>query len=323
MHPGSRGRNCAKGPATLNQVEDPERILYPLRRKGPRGGGQWERVTWDEVLDDIGGRIRKALRRGAPEGGHVPPRPARPRAGLPAARVPRLGHRRPQQPHQRVLGQRARRLRLLARDGPALAGSRQRALHPAAVLAPGDRPLLQSARPAHHRGQDARRQGRRHRLAPEQHRLDGRLLAGAVAGLRGRDAAGHGPRAHPREPLRPRLRAALGQLGGVPARGAPGPAGDLRRVPPGARRAVRLVHAGVRREGKRRRSRHHRERRARGRRRRLGAGHPHLAQHRGRQPRRLAGGARAGAAGGAGRRGQHARAAPRPAPGTRRSRRRR
>jgi anaerobic selenocysteine-containing dehydrogenase len=60
-HPGSRGRNCAKGPATLNQVTDPERIRYPLRRKGPRGGGQWERVTWDEVLDDIAGRIRKAL----------------------------------------------------------------------------------------------------------------------------------------------------------------------------------------------------------------------------------------------------------------------
>jgi len=60
-HPGSRGRNCAKGPATLNQVTDPERIRYPLRRVGPRGGGRWERVTWDEVLDDIGGRIRKAL----------------------------------------------------------------------------------------------------------------------------------------------------------------------------------------------------------------------------------------------------------------------
>jgi len=61
VHPGSRGRNCAKGPATLNQVEDPERILYPLRRQGPRGGGQWERVTWDEALDDIAGRIRAAL----------------------------------------------------------------------------------------------------------------------------------------------------------------------------------------------------------------------------------------------------------------------
>jgi anaerobic selenocysteine-containing dehydrogenase len=61
VHPGSRGRNCAKGPATLNQVQDPERILYPLRRVGARGEGRWERVTWDEVLDDIAGRIRAAL----------------------------------------------------------------------------------------------------------------------------------------------------------------------------------------------------------------------------------------------------------------------
>src|SRR5918994_2112083 len=60
-HPGSRGRNCAKGPATLNQVTDPERIKYPLRRVGKRGEGQWERVTWDEVLDDIAARVRKAL----------------------------------------------------------------------------------------------------------------------------------------------------------------------------------------------------------------------------------------------------------------------
>ena len=49
VHPGSRGRNCAKGPATLNQITDPERILYPLRRAGKRGEGKWERVTWDEV----------------------------------------------------------------------------------------------------------------------------------------------------------------------------------------------------------------------------------------------------------------------------------
>jgi anaerobic selenocysteine-containing dehydrogenase len=60
-HPGSRGRNCAKGPATLNQVTDPERIRYPLKRSGKRGEGKWERVSWDEVLDDIAGRVRKAL----------------------------------------------------------------------------------------------------------------------------------------------------------------------------------------------------------------------------------------------------------------------
>lgn len=60
-HPGSRGRNCAKGPATINQITDPDRILYPLKRKGKRGSGDWEKVSWDEALDDIAGRIRKAI----------------------------------------------------------------------------------------------------------------------------------------------------------------------------------------------------------------------------------------------------------------------
>ncbi len=60
-HPGSRGRNCAKGPATLNQVTDPDRVLYPLRRSGERGGGGWERISWDEALDDIAARIRTAI----------------------------------------------------------------------------------------------------------------------------------------------------------------------------------------------------------------------------------------------------------------------
>jgi anaerobic selenocysteine-containing dehydrogenase len=63
-HPGSRGRNCAKGPATLNQTYDPERILYPLKRVGHRGQGRWKRITWDEALEEIAGRMRESrLRR--------------------------------------------------------------------------------------------------------------------------------------------------------------------------------------------------------------------------------------------------------------------
>jgi anaerobic selenocysteine-containing dehydrogenase len=65
-HPGSRGRNCAKGPATLNQANDPDRILYPLRRDGKRGEHRWRRVTWDEALDDIAARIRKSITEGRP-----------------------------------------------------------------------------------------------------------------------------------------------------------------------------------------------------------------------------------------------------------------
>jgi anaerobic selenocysteine-containing dehydrogenase len=65
-HPASRGRNCAKGPATINQLTDPERILHPLRRKGPRGAGEWERVSWDHVLDTFAARMRASFEAGRP-----------------------------------------------------------------------------------------------------------------------------------------------------------------------------------------------------------------------------------------------------------------
>ena len=60
-HPGSRGKNCAKGPATVNQINDPQRILHPLKRDGPRGSGQWTRVSWDDALADIASRMREAI----------------------------------------------------------------------------------------------------------------------------------------------------------------------------------------------------------------------------------------------------------------------
>ena len=61
VHPGSRGRTCAKGVATPSQLEDPDRILRPLKRVGARGEGRWQPVAWDEALDDIAGRIRRAI----------------------------------------------------------------------------------------------------------------------------------------------------------------------------------------------------------------------------------------------------------------------
>jgi anaerobic selenocysteine-containing dehydrogenase len=64
LHPGSRGRNCAKGSATLNQINDPDRILHPLKRAGKRGEGRWTRVSWEEALEDIGSRIRRAIQEG-------------------------------------------------------------------------------------------------------------------------------------------------------------------------------------------------------------------------------------------------------------------
>ncbi|MDX1613135.1 MAG: molybdopterin-dependent oxidoreductase [Candidatus Promineifilaceae bacterium] len=62
-HPGSRGRNCAKGPATHNQIYDPERILYPLKRVGKRGEGKWRRISWHQALDEIGRKMRQSRKR--------------------------------------------------------------------------------------------------------------------------------------------------------------------------------------------------------------------------------------------------------------------
>ena len=62
-HPGSRGRNCAKGPATLNQIYDPDRILHPLKRVGERGQGEWQRISWDQALEEIAARMRASRER--------------------------------------------------------------------------------------------------------------------------------------------------------------------------------------------------------------------------------------------------------------------
>ena len=47
----SRGMLCARGNAGVKQLYDPDRLKYPLLRKGARGGGQWQRLTWDQALD--------------------------------------------------------------------------------------------------------------------------------------------------------------------------------------------------------------------------------------------------------------------------------
>jgi anaerobic selenocysteine-containing dehydrogenase len=55
-HPFTRGTLCAKVNHYLERVYHPDRVLHPLRRVGPKGSGQFERVSWDEALADIAAR---------------------------------------------------------------------------------------------------------------------------------------------------------------------------------------------------------------------------------------------------------------------------
>jgi anaerobic selenocysteine-containing dehydrogenase len=67
-HPASRGRLCARGPATLNHAADPDRLLFPLKRAGARGENRWRRVSWDAALDEIAARLRTAIVEGRQHG---------------------------------------------------------------------------------------------------------------------------------------------------------------------------------------------------------------------------------------------------------------
>lgn len=65
--PNSRGATCAKGVAAPSILYDPFRVLYPLRRTGPRGSGAWKRITWDEAYAEIGEHLRRIRASGHPE----------------------------------------------------------------------------------------------------------------------------------------------------------------------------------------------------------------------------------------------------------------
>jgi anaerobic selenocysteine-containing dehydrogenase len=70
----TRGKLCARGQAGVNQLYDPDRLLFPLKRVGARGEGRWQRISWEDALGllvdggEIAGRRVKGLRQLREEG---------------------------------------------------------------------------------------------------------------------------------------------------------------------------------------------------------------------------------------------------------------
>jgi anaerobic selenocysteine-containing dehydrogenase len=53
---------CAKVARYAERIHHPERLLYPMRLAGPKGSGQFARISWDEALDEIAARFDSAER---------------------------------------------------------------------------------------------------------------------------------------------------------------------------------------------------------------------------------------------------------------------
>ena len=63
-HPHTAGVLCTKVSRYTERTYHPDRLLYPLKRTGPKGSGQFERVSWEEALNDIATRLGVIASRG-------------------------------------------------------------------------------------------------------------------------------------------------------------------------------------------------------------------------------------------------------------------
>lgn len=58
-HPQLRG--CLKGRSMRSRIYDPNRLLHPLKRVGPRGEGQFARISWEEAIELIASNLKRTI----------------------------------------------------------------------------------------------------------------------------------------------------------------------------------------------------------------------------------------------------------------------
>ena len=65
-HPYTDGRLCVKINHYEERVHSTDRVMHPLKRKGPKGSGQFERITWDQAIKEISDRWKAIIAKSGP-----------------------------------------------------------------------------------------------------------------------------------------------------------------------------------------------------------------------------------------------------------------
>jgi anaerobic selenocysteine-containing dehydrogenase len=65
-HPFTDGRLCVKVNHYEERVHHPDRVLYPLKRSGPKGSGEFTRISWQPALDEIAKRWKEIVQTHGP-----------------------------------------------------------------------------------------------------------------------------------------------------------------------------------------------------------------------------------------------------------------
>ena len=70
---GEEGIICLKGIAGARLLYHPDRLKYPLKRAGKRGEGKWQRITWEQALDEIADKVKRIREKHKPESVAISP----------------------------------------------------------------------------------------------------------------------------------------------------------------------------------------------------------------------------------------------------------
>lgn len=62
----TQGTMCVKGLSSIQHINHPDRLKYPLKRVGKRGEGKWQKISWDEALDTIARKMKDSIEKYGP-----------------------------------------------------------------------------------------------------------------------------------------------------------------------------------------------------------------------------------------------------------------